>query len=71
MAALEPGKTTPSTGISKAPLISSQTTAVAVLQAITIIFTSLVRRNLTNCQVYCLICSAGLGPYGALAESPI
>ena len=71
MAALEPGKTTPSTGMSKASLISSQTTAVAVLQAITIIFTSLVRRNLTNCQVYSLICPAGLGPYGALAESPI
>ena len=71
MAALEPGKTTPSTGMSKASLISSQTTAVAVLQAITIIFTSLVRRNLTNCHVYSLICPAGLGPYDALAESPI
>ena len=51
MAALAPGKITPRTGMSNLALTSSQTTAVAVLQAITIILTSLVKRKLTNCQV--------------------
>ena len=71
MAALEPGKITPKTGISSFSLTASQATAVAVLQANTIILTFCVKRKLTNSQVYSRICSAGLGPYGALAESPI
>ena len=62
IAALEPGKITPRTGISSFSLTSFQATAVAVLQAKTIILTFLVNKKLTNSQVYSLICSAGLGP---------
>ena len=62
MAADAPGNMTPKTGISNFSLTSSQATAVAVLQAKTIILTFLVSKKLTNSQVKVLICSAGLGP---------
>ena len=51
IAAEAPGKITPRTGISKASFTSSHTTAVAVLQAKTIIFTFFVRRKRTISQV--------------------
>ena len=56
IAALAPGKITPKTGMSSFSLISCQATAVAVLQAITIILTFLVNKKLTICQVNSLIC---------------
>ena len=69
-AARAPGVITPMTGISVSSFTVSRASALAVLQAITMAFTSFVSRKRIICREKRIMLSLDLLPYGTLAVSP-